>query len=60
MSPTVPPGVPQGETYAAQGQHLGMPTLSAMPYPVDTLHPEPPLSQLMYLGKFDFSKMTGK
>ena len=39
------------------GNVWGFPTLSSAPYPVDTLHSEPPVSTPMYLGKFDFSKI---
>jgi hypothetical protein len=42
------------------GEIWGFPTLSGAPYPVDTTKPEPPVSTPMYLGKFDFSKMTHK
>jgi hypothetical protein len=42
------------------GNIWGFPTLSSAPYPVDTMRPEPPVSSPMYLGKFDFSKMTTK
>jgi hypothetical protein len=40
------------------GNVWGFPTQSSAPYPVDTLHNEPPVSTPMYLGKFDFSKIT--
>ena len=40
------------------GDIWGFPTLSSTPYPVDTLRSTPPVSTPMYLGKFDFSKMT--
>ncbi|HXK04281.1 MAG TPA: hypothetical protein VMS37_17895 [Verrucomicrobiae bacterium] len=39
------------------GDIWGFPTLSDAPYPVDTTKPEPPVSEPMYLGKFDLSKM---
>ncbi len=39
------------------GDVWGYPTLSDMPYPVDATKTEPPVSQPMYLGKFDLSKM---
>jgi hypothetical protein len=39
------------------GDVYGFPTLSSAPYPVDTLNPKPPVSQPMYLGRFDFSKI---
>jgi hypothetical protein len=42
------------------GDVWGFPTLSSAPYPVDTTRSEPPVSTPMYLGKFDFSKMTAK
>ena len=42
------------------GDVWGFPTLSSAPYPVDTTRPEPAVSTPMYLGKFDFSKMTGR
>jgi hypothetical protein len=40
------------------GNIWGFPTLTSAPYPVDTSRTEPPVSSPMYLGKFDFSKMT--
>ena len=39
------------------GDIWGFPTLSGAPYPVDLTKPEPPVSEPIYLGKFDFSKM---
>jgi hypothetical protein len=39
------------------GDIYGFPTLSGAPYPVDTTKPEAPVSQPMYLGRFDLSKM---
>ena len=42
------------------GKIRGFPTLSSVPYPVDTTRNEPPVSTPMYLGKFDFSKMSAK
>jgi hypothetical protein len=42
------------------GNIWGFPTLSSVPYPVDPTHSEPPVSSPMYLGKFDFSKVTAK
>ena len=39
------------------GDIWGFPTLSSAPYPVDLTKPVPPVSEPMYLGKFDFSKM---
>ncbi len=40
------------------GKIWGFPTLSTAPYPVDPTRSEPPVSSPMYLGRFDFSKMT--
>ena len=46
------------------GNVWGYPTNTPSPYPVDTKFPvgisniEPPVSAPIYLGKFDFSKMT--
>jgi hypothetical protein len=40
------------------GDIWGFPTLSATPYPVDVTRSRPPVSAPMYLGQFDFSKMT--
>jgi hypothetical protein len=42
------------------GNVWGFPTMSSAPYPVDTLHSQPPVSSPMYLGKFDFSKIVAK
>jgi hypothetical protein len=42
------------------GDVWGFPTLSSAPYPVDLVHPQPPVSAPMYLGQFDFSKMTAE
>ncbi len=42
------------------GDIWGFPTLTRAPYPVDLTKPEPPVSEPMYLGKFDFSKMERK
>jgi hypothetical protein len=42
------------------GNIWGFPTLSSVPYPVDVTRSEPPVSTPMYLGKFDFSKITAK
>jgi hypothetical protein len=39
------------------GDIWGFPTLSGTPYPVDTLRSTPPVSEPIYLGKFDFAKM---
>ncbi len=35
----------------------GYPTLSNAPYPIDTTKSKPPVSEPMYLGRFDFSKI---
>ena len=40
------------------GDVWGFPTLEGVPYPVDRMKPTPPVSEPMYLGKYDFSKMT--
>jgi hypothetical protein len=40
------------------GDIWGFPTMSGAPYPVDAAHTEPPVSYPMYLGRFEFSKMT--
>jgi hypothetical protein len=40
------------------GNIWGFPTLSSAPYPVDPTRPQAPVSSPMYLGKFDFSKIT--
>jgi len=39
------------------GEAWGFPTLSGAPYPVDPTTSQPPVSQAMYLGQFDFSSM---
>ena len=39
------------------GDIYGFPTLSGAPYPLDGSKPEPPVSEPMYLGRFDLSKM---
>ncbi len=39
------------------GDIWGFPTLSGAPYPVDATKNEPTVSEPMYLGKFDLSKM---
>lgn len=39
------------------GDLWGFPTLEGVPYPVDRTKRAPPVSEPMYLGKFDFSKM---
>ena len=40
------------------GDIWGFPTLSATPYPVDVTRTQPPVSDPMYLGRFNFGKMT--
>ena len=40
------------------GDIWGFPTLSGAPYPIDSTRSQPPVSTPMYLGRFDFSKMT--
>ena len=42
------------------GDIWGFPTLSGAPYPVDTTRSEPPVSDPMYLGRFNFSKIAPK
>ena len=39
------------------GDIYGFRTLSSAPYPVDPATSKPPVSQPMYLGRFDFSKI---
>lgn len=39
------------------GDVYGFPTLSSAPYPVDAANTKPPVSQPMYLGRFDFSQI---
>lgn len=39
------------------GDIWGFPTLTSAPYPIDTTKTEPPVSEPMYLGRFDFAKM---
>ncbi len=39
------------------GDVYGFPTLSSAPYPVDVGNTKPPVSQPMYLGRFDFSQI---
>jgi hypothetical protein len=39
------------------GDVWGFPTLEGVPYPVDRIRSQPPVSEPMYLGKFDFTKM---
>lgn len=40
------------------GDIWGFPTLSGRPYPIDTTKPLPPVSEPMYLGRYDLSKMV--
>jgi hypothetical protein len=40
------------------GDIWGFPTLAGTPYPVDLTRAEAPVSAPIYLGKFDFSKIT--
>lgn len=40
------------------GDVWGFPTMLGSPYPVDTTRSQPPVSTPIYLGRFDFSKMT--
>ncbi len=40
------------------GDIWGFPTMYGTPYPVDIAHSQPPVSAPIYLGRFDFSKMT--
>jgi hypothetical protein len=42
------------------GDIWGFPTLSGTPYPVDTTRSTPPISDPIYLGKFDLSKMVAR
>ena len=42
------------------GNIWGFPTLSGAPYPVNPTKPEPPVSTPIFLGKFDFSKVTNR
>ena len=39
------------------GGAWGFPTMLGAPYPVDTTVTQPPVSEPMYLGRFDFAKM---
>ena len=39
------------------GDIWGFPTLSGTPYPIDSTNTKPPVSQPIYLGRFDVSKM---
>jgi hypothetical protein len=39
------------------GDIFGFPTLTRAPYPIDSSDTKPPVSEPMYLGRFDFSKM---
>jgi len=41
----------------SNGEIWGFPTAQDMPYPVDTVRPQPATSEPMYLGKFDFAGM---
>ena len=40
------------------GDVWGFPTLTEVPYPVDTTTTKPPVSPPMYLGRFDFAKIA--
>ena len=40
------------------GDIYGFPTLSGMPYPVNTFDNKPPVTTPIYLGRFDFSRMA--
>ncbi len=40
------------------GDAWGFPTLSDLPYPVDVAKSAPPVSEPIYLGKFDLSKIN--
>ena len=40
------------------GDVWGFPTMLGSPYPIDTTSSTPPVSAPIYLGRFDFSKMT--
>jgi hypothetical protein len=40
------------------GDIWGFPTLASTPYPIDTTKSQPAVSPPIYLGQFDFSKMT--
>lgn len=40
------------------GHVYGFPTLASVPYPVDRSTSKPPVSEPMYLGRFDFTKMN--
>jgi hypothetical protein len=42
------------------GDIYGFPTLSSLPYPVDGTSSKPPVSEPMYLGRFDFSKIRSR
>jgi hypothetical protein len=39
------------------GDIYGFPTLEEVPYPVDRGNTKPPVSEPMYLGRFDLAKM---
>jgi hypothetical protein len=41
----------------SSGEIWGFPTAQDVPYPVDTVRPQPATSEPMYLGKFDFAGM---
>ena len=40
------------------GDVWGFPTTLGSPYPIDPTRSQPPVSTPIYLGRFDFSKMT--
>jgi len=40
------------------GDIWGFPTGANSPYPIDLAHSNPPVSTPIYLGRFDFSRMT--
>ena len=52
-------GQTQGKVFIdlRTGDIWGFPTLSDAPYPVDPTKTEPAVSEPIYLGKFDLSKM---
>jgi hypothetical protein len=56
-----PDGRPQVEGKVVIDLHTGdvwgFPTLSSAPYPVDATSSKPLVSEPIYLGRFDFSKM---
>ena len=41
------------------GKIWGFPTLTDLPYPVDITKETPPVSEPIYLGKFDFAAIDG-